>query len=102
MDVSKFSSEWLNAEAISKTPENPTIAIIQDEGSEYEGKFGKQIVFSVEIDGTTFKYRPSKTSIRNIIKLHGADTMAWIGKTIKLIQMPTVIRGDVKAMIVVL
>jgi len=102
MDLREYESEWLKTENISKTPEKPTIATIKDEGTESEGKFGKQIIFHVVVEGSTVKWRASKTSIRNIIKVYGPESKEWIGKELKLVAIPVSIHGEVKQMVVVL
>ena len=102
MDMNRYASEWLNAENVSKALSEPTKAKILDEGTESEGKYGKKVAFTIEILGTEYKYTPSKTSIRAIIKKNGSDTMAWVGKTIDLVAVNTTIRGEIKPIVVVL
>ena len=102
MDISRYASEWLNAEAISKEITNPTKAKILDEGTPVEDKFGKKIVFNIEIEGTEYKYKPNKTGLRQIIKKYGADTMTWLGKEIELVAVSTQIRGELRQVVVVL
>jgi hypothetical protein len=103
MDMSNYAVAWLNAEAVSIDKANPTRATILDEGIEQEGKFGKKPVFTIRlIDGSKVKYRPSKTSISNIIKLYGPETMGWIGKEIKMLSVTVAIGNELKKTVVVL
>lgn len=103
MDMSNYAVAWLNAEAVSIDKNNPTKVTILDEGLEVEGKFGKKPVFTVRLsDGSKVKYRPSKTSISNIIKMYGPETMGWVGKDIKLLSVTVAIGNELKKTVVVL
>ena len=104
MDMSKYASDWLNADQISTTDLNPTIATIMDEGTEQSSKFDekKHVVFTIEINGSEYKYKPSRMSIRNIIKMYGADSMNYPGKKLRLIAVPQLIKGEMRKIVVVL
>ena len=102
MDMSRYASEWLDAKNVSNDIQNPTVATIIDEGVEVTNKFGKRVAFTIDVDGTEYKYTPSKTAIRVIMKQHGQDSMQYPGKKIKLLAVPTVIRGEMKQAVLVI
>lgn len=87
MDISEYASEWLSAESVSIDAKNPTKATVMDAGTETDSKFGKKPVFTLRVGTNKVKYRPSKTSIRTMMKLYGADTNQWVGKEISLISV---------------
>jgi len=102
MDMNRYASEWLNAEDVSKTISEPTKIKILDEGTETEGKYGKKVAFSIDVNGVERMWTPNKTAVRAIIKkLETADTLEWVGKTINLVAVDTLIRGEMKPVVVV-
>jgi len=103
MDMSGYAEEYINPEIISSDSNNPTTARILDSGQEVESlRFNKkQVVFSVEILGRKYKYRPSKTSVRVLNKQLGAESTAWVGKVIKLVSVIQSISGVPKKTVMV-
>ena len=73
-------SDYITAEIVKASP-TKNLTILGDAKVE-ETDFGSKLEIPVEIDSKKKKYRPNKDTIKNLCQVLGAETKAWIGKTI--------------------
>lgn len=83
MDIGKYAeSEFVTVQLVKES--NTKKLVILDQGSEqaFENKVG--LVFLVNIDGKTKKWKPNKLTLSNLIKSLTTNSDAWVGKTVDL------------------
>ena len=81
MDMTKYTgANYLTAEEVKEA--TVKMITVLNKGEVKEGKYGDQIEFEVQLAGTNDvkKYTPYCKSVKNMIELHGEDSIKWVGK----------------------
>ena len=99
MDATQYGeSNYVTAELVKASPTKKAI-IMADSKSE-ETDFGTKLRIPVDIDNKPKTYSPNKDSVKNIIRSLGAETKAWVGKTLSFSVISVMGKDSVIATIV--
>lgn len=85
-------SKYVSVKLVHDSPTKRAVVLDEglDEPTNFDGKPGVRWTCTVEMDGEQKKYSPNPTSMKNIQKVLGMDSKAWIGKTLilQVVSMP--------------
>ena len=93
----KRLSKFLTSEDVN----DQDIILINDEGTEEEGQFGKKYLFNVIHNGEEKKLSFNATSIGKLIEALGDETETWIGKEAKIHKVKQNVAGKMKSVLYV-
>lgn len=86
--IPDFSGNFTNGE---NCPLN-AVGVFIDEGEMRPGKFGDQLVITVEVNGSQMSHTFRNPEGRRMQVAYGKDTNKWIGKKFKITHIPYVNR----------
>lgn len=95
VDCTKALGNWLNVDMVKSS--NVRKMVIIGEGLYKELTYGntseykEALVLPVEYDKNVLEWKPNQMSVRNLSRVWGKDTKAWVGKVVTL--RVTTIRG---------
>lgn len=100
MDATQFSEgDYITAALVKASPTKKAIILgdgVKEEVT-FSGKTSSKLTMPVEIDGKKKVYRPNVDSVKNIIGSLGAETKAWLGRTLNFTVISTMGKESVIA-----
>ena len=77
-----MESKYVSVELVK---ESPTKKLVVIDGGRYEEDMNKdmRLTLNVNMDGGTKIWRPNRDTVINL-QVYGADSQAWVGKTVDL------------------
>jgi len=96
MKVRRYS-KFLKSEDVN----DGDIIVINDEGTEEDGQFGKKYNFTVIHDGVEKKLSFNATSMGKLIEAWGDESEKWVSKEAKVHKVKQNVAGKMKSVLYV-
>jgi hypothetical protein len=79
VDVKELmESKWLRPEDVENSTSKKGVILNTEIGA--EGKYGKALKMSIQIDGKDKLYTPNKASLKNLSEAWGTESSSWHNK----------------------
>jgi len=93
VDVTEaMEGQYLTAECVKSSPTKE--AVVTDGGEYTKSDYGKKLCIEINIDRKKKIYRPNIDSAKNLAGVWGKESDLWVGKTLLLRFLSTIVDGN--------